>query len=155
MLMTKEAIKSLEEEGCFSEGKGHLPRGEMVPQPKADEAIMFKDFFSYGLWIPPIYFLRLVLETFKVQLHHLMLNEILTLSKFCYACKTYGSPPDLDTFCAFYELQWQLKKGKVDCVEVEYQFASCTFMVKRAQKEGGLEISFAQKNKWEKDWSWY
>ena len=40
---------------------------------------------------------------------------------------------------------------KVDGVEVEYQFTSCVFMAKRAQKEGGLEISFAQKNKWEKD----
>lgn len=103
----------------------------------------------------PVYFLQLVLETFKVQLYHLTPNEILTLSKFCYACETYRSPPDLDTFCAFYELQRQPKKGKVDGVEVEYQFASCTFMVKRAQKEGGLEISFAQKNKWEKDWYWY
>ena len=28
-------------------------------------------------------------------------------------------------------------------------------MAKRAQKDGGLQISFAQKNKWEKDWSRY
>ena len=28
-------------------------------------------------------------------------------------------------------------------------------MAKRAQKDGGLEISFAQKNKWEKDWPRY
>ena len=40
-------------------------------------------------------------------------------------------------------------------MEVEYQFTSCAFMAKRAQKEGGLEISFAQKNKWEKDWPRY
>jgi hypothetical protein len=33
-----------------------------------------------------------VLETFKVQLHHLTPNGILTLSKFCYACETYGTP---------------------------------------------------------------
>jgi len=71
-LMTEEAIKSLEEEGCFLEGKGHLPCGETVPRPEVDEAIMFKDFFACGLWIPSTYFLRLVLETFKVQLHHLM-----------------------------------------------------------------------------------
>ena len=99
-------------------------------------------FFACGLRIPPVYFLRLVLETFKVQLHHLTPNNILTLSKFCYACETYGAPPDLDKFCAYYELQRQLKKAKVDGVEVEYQFASCAFMAKRAQKDGGLEISF-------------
>ena len=103
--MTEEAIQSLEEEGCFLEGKCCLPRGEVVPLPEVDEVIMFKDFFAYGLQIPLIYFLRLVLETFKVQLHHLTPNGILTLSKFCYACETYGALPDLDTFCTYYELQ--------------------------------------------------
>jgi hypothetical protein len=44
---------------------------------------------------------------------------------------------------------------KVDRVEVEYQFASYAFMARRAQKDGGLEISFTQKNKWEKDWARY
>jgi len=44
---------------------------------------------------------------------------------------------------------------KVDGVEVEYRFASSAFMAKRVQKEGGLEISFTQKNKWEKDWPQY
>ena len=154
-LMTEEAIKSLEEEGCFLEGKGRLPHGETVPRPEVDEAIVFKDFFACGLQIPPIYFLRLVLENFKVQLHHLTPNGILMLSKFCYACETYGAPPDLDTFCVYYELQHQPKKAKVDGVEVVYRYASCAFMAKRVQKEGGLEISFTQKNKWEKDWPQY
>jgi len=58
---------------------------------------------------------------------------------------------DLDTFCAYYELQCQPKKAKVDSVEVEYQFASYAFIAKRAQKDGGLEISFVQKNNWVKD----
>ena len=30
-LMTEEAIKALEDEGCFPTGKGHPPRGETVP----------------------------------------------------------------------------------------------------------------------------
>ena len=77
------------------------------------------------------------------------------MSKFCYACETYGASPNLDMFCAYYELQRQPKKVRVEGVEVEYQFASYTFMVKRGQKDGGLELSFAQKNKWEKDWARY
>ena len=40
-------------------------------------------------------------------------------------------------------------------MEVEYPLASRAFMAKRTQKDGGLEISFAQKNKWEKDWTRY
>ena len=152
-LMTEEAIKSLEEEGCFPEGKGRLPRGETVPQPEVDEAVVFKDFFSCGLRIPPVYFLRLVLKKFKVQLHHLTPNGILTLSKFCYACETYA--PHLDILCAYYELQRQPKRVEVGGVKLESQFASYTFMAKRSHKDGGLEISFAPKNKWEKDWAHY
>ena len=104
-LMTEEAIKSLEEEGCFPEGKGRRPHGKTVPRPEVDEVVVFKEFFACGLWIPSTYFLRLVLETFKVQLHHLTPNGILTHSKFCYACETYGTPLDLDTFYTYYELQ--------------------------------------------------
>ena len=146
-LMMEEAIKALEDEGCFLAGKGHPPRGEIVPQPEVDEVVVFKDFFACGLRIPLVYFVRLVLKIFKVQLHHLTPNGVLTLSKFCYACETYDALPDLDTFCVYYELQRQPKKAKVGGVEVEYQFTSCAFMAKRAQKDGGLEISFAQKNK--------
>ena len=96
-----------------------------------------------------------MLEEFDVKIHHLTPNGFLTLSKFCYACETYGVAPDLDTFCAYYELQRQLKKAKVGGVEVEYQFASCTFMVKRGQKDGGLSYPSPKKNKWEKDWARY
>ena len=64
--MMEEAIKALENEGCFPIGKGHPPCGETVPQPEVDEAVVFKDFFAYGLRIPLVYFLHLVLETFKV-----------------------------------------------------------------------------------------
>lgn len=103
-LMIAEVIKALEDEGHFPEGKGRPPCGEIVPQPEVDEAVLFKDFFACGLRIPPVYFLHLVLETFKVQLHHLTPNGILTLNKFCYACETYGAPLDLDTFCMYYEL---------------------------------------------------
>jgi hypothetical protein len=34
----------------------------------------------------------LVLETFKVQLHHLTPNGILTQSKFYWVCESYGVP---------------------------------------------------------------
>lgn len=145
---TAVAIHNLEKEGSFAVGKARLPpRRETVPHPGPNEAVVFKDFFSCGLRIPAVYFLRLVLVSFKLRLHHLTPNGILTLSKFCYACETYGSDLDLDTFCAYYELQCQPKRGRVDGVDVEYQYGSCAFMAKRSQKDGGLEISFAQKNK--------
>ena len=47
-LMMGEAIKALEDEGCFPAGKGRPPSGETVPQLEVDEAVVFKDFFC--LW---------------------------------------------------------------------------------------------------------
>ena len=51
-------------------------------------------------------------RTFNVQLHHLTPTAFLTLSKFCWACASYGVEPDVDTFCTYYELQKQPKKRK-------------------------------------------
>lgn len=65
----------------------------------------------------PIRFLQEVLGSFKVQLHHLTPNSILTLSKFCWACLSYGAEPNLDTFCDYFELQWQSKKVGKDGLE--------------------------------------
>lgn len=51
-LMTEGAMKQLESEGCFPKGKGRLPRGETIPHPEVDEAVVYKDFFACGLQIP-------------------------------------------------------------------------------------------------------
>ena len=63
-LMTEEAIKALEDEGCFPVGKGRPPRDETVPQPEVDEAVVFMDFllmaFTYLLSISSAWFLRLL-----------------------------------------------------------------------------------------------
>ena len=97
-----------------------------------------------------------MLETFNVQLHHLTPTAFLTLSKFCWACVSYGAEPDVDTFCTYYELQKQPKRKKEvrdgKEVEVTYQYGSCTFMSKRNQGVDRLEISFCQKGKWDRGW---
>lgn len=109
-LMTEEMIGELVLQGCFPAGVGMPLGGETVPRLEPHEAVVFKDFFVSGLRLPSVVFLQLVLESFKVQLHQLTPNSILTLSKFCWACESYGFEPDRDTFCAYYELQRQLKK---------------------------------------------
>jgi len=150
-LMSQEMIDELEAQGCFPKGKGRPSGGETVPWLEVNEAIIFKDFFTCGLHFTAITFLHLVLGSFNVQLHHLTPYSILTLSKFCWVCESYGLDPDLDTFCKYYELQWQPKKVMVGKVAFEAQFSSCMFKAKRSQKDQKLEISFAQRNKWDKD----
>ena len=97
-------IDELEMAGVIPKGNGRPPKGETVPKPSTGDAAVFKDFFACGLCIPAVRFLREVLESFRVQLHHLTPNGIVALSKFCWACESYGAEPDLDTFCEYYEL---------------------------------------------------
>jgi hypothetical protein len=52
-------------------------------------------------------------------------------------------------------LQRQPKKVKVDGVELVAQYGNCTFMAKRQQEGSRLEISYYQKNKWDRDWMEY
>jgi hypothetical protein len=131
-------IGELAVQGCFPEGKGRPLGAEIVPCPELNEVVIFKDFFAYGLRFQSVTFLRQVLGSFKVQLHHLTPNGILMLSKFCWACELYGSKPDLAMFYAYYELQRQPKKVTIGKVVFEAQFGSCTSMVKRSQKEEGM-----------------
>jgi hypothetical protein len=126
-----------------------------VPSPGEGYAVVFKDYFSCGLRLPYIKFLRQVLEVFQVHIHHLTPNGFLTLSKFCWACESYGAEPNVDTFCAYYELQRQPKKVKVGGEELVAQYGSCAFMVKMQQGDHRLEISWCQKDKWDRDWMKY
>ena len=82
-LMTKKMIAKLEKEGMFPTDQAKPPQDETMPSPGKDYAIVFKDYFSCGLRLPSIKFLRQVLGEFDLQIHHLTPNGFLTLSKFC------------------------------------------------------------------------
>jgi len=53
-LMTKDMIEGLRQLGCFGDAKVKPLEGEMIPKPKAANAMVFKDFFLYGLCFPMI-----------------------------------------------------------------------------------------------------
>ena len=155
--ITEEAVAEMLKESYFPSSRVKIPPpGQTVPEPEEGYAVVFRDFFTCGLRLPYVPFLRRVLETFNVQVHHLTPMAFLTLSKFCWACVSYGAEPDVDTFCAYYDLQKQPKKKKEvregKEVEVTYQYGSCTFMSKRNQGVDRLELSFCQKGKWDRGW---
>jgi len=52
--MTKKMILELEKDGCIPVGRAKLPQGETVPTPGKDYAVVFKDYFSYGLCLPSV-----------------------------------------------------------------------------------------------------
>ena len=154
-----EDIADMVEVGFFKDGRAKAPpAGQTVPAPEEGYAVVFKDFFTCGLRMPPYHFLREVMETFNVELQQFSPNGILTLSKFAWACESYGAVPHIDTFCSYFELQRQPKKVKdAEGVECIAQFGSCAFMPRRTMLGARCEISFCQKGKWEKDWmkAWF
>jgi hypothetical protein len=151
--VTEATLAEMREDGWFRAGRVvPPPDGETTPNPLEGYAVVFRDFFSCGLRFPYTSFLSEVLEAFHVQLHHLTPNAFLTLSKFCWACEFYGAVPNIDTFCAYFELQKQPKKVTVDGVELVAQYRSCTFMAKRFQGVDKLGLSFCQKEKWDRGW---
>jgi hypothetical protein len=61
-----------------------------VPEPRANDAIIFEDFFAAELRMPPLSFIVDILRKFWVQLHHLTLNAIIQIGKFIWAITSYG-----------------------------------------------------------------
>jgi hypothetical protein len=69
-------IQGVIHNGYFAEGMGRDHGGETVPEPQADEAVIFEEFFTAGLRMPPHPVLSDILLKFQVQLHQLTSNAI-------------------------------------------------------------------------------
>jgi hypothetical protein len=73
--VTTEAIVEMLDDGFFKAGRAMPPpAGETVPHPPEGYAVVFKDYFTCGLRLPSVSFLRQVLEAFQLQIHHLTPN---------------------------------------------------------------------------------
>jgi hypothetical protein len=68
-------IKEVEGKGYFPEAK-LTPGVETVPEPNADDAMVYKDFYVAGLCMPPHPALSDILLHFQAQLHQLTPNAI-------------------------------------------------------------------------------
>ena len=65
--ITEEAIAEMLKESCFPSSRVKIPPpGQTVPEPEEGYAVVFQDFFTYGLRLPYIPFLRRLLETCNV-----------------------------------------------------------------------------------------
>jgi hypothetical protein len=65
-------IQGMIDNGYFAEGMGHEHGGETVLEPQANEAVIFEEFFTARLRMPPHPFLSDILLKFQVQLHQLL-----------------------------------------------------------------------------------
>jgi hypothetical protein len=58
---------------------------EVVLEPRDDEVVVFKSFFSAGLWFPLYEMIGEVLKKFEIYLHQLTPNAIVRLSVYIWA----------------------------------------------------------------------
>lgn len=86
------------------------PSGESYPKPNPGECIVFEDSFIRGFGLPAHPFLAKLIDYYKISLHHLHPNSILSVSIFIHLCEAYiGIPLHFNLFRHFYQLKL---KGK-------------------------------------------
>jgi hypothetical protein len=92
--ITKARLASLENNAhYFLKGYGHPPGVESIPNPRANEAMVFDDFFTAGLRMPLHPVLVNILCKFRVQLHQLTPNAIIQIGKFIWVVTSCGGRP--------------------------------------------------------------
>jgi hypothetical protein len=128
-----------------------------VPDPRPDEAITFEDFFAARLRMPPHLVLLDILRKFRVQLHQLMPNAIIHISKFIWVVTSCGGHPTADVFAQHYELHCQNKKIQLEGSEstLVAQFGCVTFHPSRFGN--WVMLTPAVRNKWTSGWdgNWF
>jgi hypothetical protein len=87
--VTTNLIREYEAAGFFPAGDGRAPLDEQIPIAKADEVIVFRDFFTCRLRFPCDPLLPAILDKLSVKIHQLSSNSFLELSKFFWIMKTF------------------------------------------------------------------
>jgi hypothetical protein len=67
--VTVSQIRGMVDNGYFSDGMSHESGEETVPEPHADEAVLFEEFFTAGLRMPPHPMLAANLLKYQIHIH--------------------------------------------------------------------------------------
>jgi hypothetical protein len=105
--MGRECIRVLEGLLYFAKGYTWSPGLETVSGPRADKAMVFEDLFTVGLRMPLHPVLMDILQKFHVQLHQLMPNAIMQISKLIWAVSSCGGRSTAEVFVKYYKLHYQ------------------------------------------------
>jgi hypothetical protein len=132
----------LEALGYFIEGSAHKTGEEVVPDPGDDEAVVFEEFFTVGLWMPPQPALTDILLKFWVPLHQLTPNAFTQFSKYLWVVLSFGGKPSGNGFTKRYEMHYQPKKVDTDGIEKSEQFGCINFHARRGKGESYVSLAF-------------
>jgi hypothetical protein len=148
--VTVSQICRMVDDGCFADGMGHEPREETMSEPQDDEAMVFEEFFTAGLRMPPHPMLADILLKYQIYVHQLTLNTIVQLSKYVWAVTSFGGVPSAKGFTKRYKLHYQPRKVDIDGVDMLGQYGCINFDAKRGGQWARLTV--AVKNKWVGSW---
>ncbi|TVU01624.1 hypothetical protein EJB05_52927, partial [Eragrostis curvula] len=150
-LVNAAEIANYVERGYFEAGKARPPGDEVVPQPRPNEAVVFRDYYEAGLRLPAWGFLERVLERYSIKILHLTPNAFVQLSKFIWAVRSQNAKLSSDAFICFYSCHLQNKKVPFDDDVFHSQYGLCTFQPRyfgRRSKVKKVALIPAQKNRW-------
>jgi hypothetical protein len=105
--ITEDDMIMMKKLGYFGESGSKLVGfvgEEITPEPREDEVIVFKSFFTAGLRLPINDMIGEVLKNFEIYLHQLTPNAIVRLSVFIWALQSHGMDANVETFCRVHEL---------------------------------------------------
>ncbi|TVU50689.1 hypothetical protein EJB05_02069, partial [Eragrostis curvula] len=143
------------ERGYFEAGRARCPGDEEIPQPKANKAVVFRDYFEAGLRLPALFILQRVLTAYGIQIHHLTPNAFVQLSKFIWAVRTFNAKVNYEAFLRFFSCHLQNKKVYYDNDVLLLQYGVYTFQPRSFSKKSKLEkvaLVTASRNRWDNDW---
>jgi hypothetical protein len=72
LAVTVSCIRGMIDNDYFAEGMACEPKEETIPEPNFDEAVLFEEFFTTDLRMPPHPVLDDILLKFQVQIHQLL-----------------------------------------------------------------------------------
>ncbi|TVU03794.1 hypothetical protein EJB05_50641, partial [Eragrostis curvula] len=150
-LVNAAEIAKYVERGYFEAGKARPPGDEVVPQPRLNEAVVFRDYYEAGLRLPAWGFLERVLERYSIQIRHLTPNAFVQLSKFIWAVRSQNAKLSSDAFIRFYSWHLQNKKVPFNNDIFHSQYGLCTFQPRyfgRRSRVKKVALIPAQKNRW-------
>jgi hypothetical protein len=102
-------MSSLEQEGRIAAkeiSRWRVDPGAAVPAPSDGEIVMLKSHIDRGFILSPSYFLKGVLQHYRLQLHHIAPNSFTIIAGFVALCEGYlGIYPRGDLFFLYFNIR--------------------------------------------------
>jgi hypothetical protein len=107
---------------------------DIIPRPKPDECVVFRDYFTSGLRMPCQDIVKEILKAYNIEMHHLTPNGTTKIALFIWAVKSQRGNLDIGAFCSIHEMHTQFQSKIVDGKSVIKYFGCCCFKPARDAK---------------------